>query len=48
MSDDGVGVAPDSGAAGSRSGSGLRGLAERIGQAGGSLAAGPRPAAAFA
>lgn len=47
VSDDGVGVAPDSGAAGTRSGSGLRGLAERIGQAGGSLAAGACPNGGF-
>ena len=47
VSDDGVGAAPESGAAGSKSGSGLRGLTERIGQAGGSLAAGPRPGGGF-
>ncbi len=47
VSDDGVGVALDGGAAGSMSGSGLRGLTERIGQAGGSLTAGPRPGGGF-
>jgi len=45
VSDDGVGAEP--GVAAGAEGSGLRGLAERIAQAGGRLAAGPRPGGGF-
>ena len=45
VSDDGIGVPP--GAAVDGEGTGLRGLAERIAQAGGSLAAGPRADGGF-